>query len=558
MKIRISANGRFFIICILYFSLFSIPLIWQPLHGDETFLGFFAKKNFGERFTGFFLGSNYPQSDFFNHPHLHYFVTRLFVSLNRSDSFVRLAGIFTNLLSITIFYGICEKILKNKKYLYIGLMLLVTNPFFIQSSLLVDLDNTVVAFALLLFSYTWLTLQDSDSFNFKKQDTWKLVLTIFLLYWSKFVVALVNLPSFVVYVFLKNRKKMPNIILFLFLGFLLFYLSWSFYASYYNGDYFQLLKFSMKASSSEMNSFNILAMGLDVIKKMLTFILWVNPILFLIFLYLLFKNKFLLNEKIFLIVLVIIFTLIMNFLVATLPGGFPKYWSSILPLIILVTALLLEKCQPLDFNRKDLFAGIFLGVIYFLSGNIFITLWKIKYWTVGIGGINIKDLLPVFFLTALFLFILLGVRKKRVISFAVVLVLTISTATNVQNLLQKEASNYNYGETGMLKVVNLVKQLQIKPKNIITREDIAYYSFGIERLGEYKHTLTWLEPKIKNDENIKELFKKEKIKLIVWRDMDYFSYSHIINNPKLKQALKSYNYRRIGNFQIWIKFPITN
>lgn len=532
-------------ISLLYFLLNTVPLIRQPLHGDEVWFGLFSHIP-EHNFQISYLGEGHKISEWFIHPHFYYYILRSIVSLTSID-YVRLASVLVGVASIYVFYRILLITISKKTIVNLGMILLTMNPLFIQGSLVLDMDNTLVAFSILLLTYFWLINKNIDTV---KENPATFLLTIVIMFWSKFVAAIMLMPSVFLYYLIKDRSSLLRATVLLITGFFIFMATWFLYTKIIDGNFTGLLTYAFLSGSQELkHSPSIL---FDFIKKFLTFIIWFNPLLFILFTYLIFKNRLFVSEKLFLQVLIIYICLVVSSVVASLPGGFPRYWSSVGPLIILLITIALDRVRPFKFSTKDYFLGFTAAIIIVISGNIFETLWKLKYWSIGISKLNFYDLVP---LLTFFLIALMGTiyLKKQYINLTIILIIASAAAVNFQNLTQIEASNYNYGEKGFNDVVKFAKTINIQPENMIIREDLAFYTLTYGQLDSYKHSTAWLAANLERNSDVTKLFKDENIKLFIWRDMDYFSYGHIINEPKLKKALIDYSYRRIGNFQVWFK-----
>jgi len=524
----------------------------QPFHGDEIVFSESAK---GILKTGkpiFDYSAFEPNFQGLWHiPLYSYFVALFVFFFGQSIYSFRAVSAFFNVLVIILVYLISKEIFskeKNKEILsLIAMLVYALNPLTIQSSVVMDIDGGLLNFAVYLFLY----------FFIRKKSFFYLIPSLLFVFLSKEsgpVILFISLMTF--YVLTLNFKKIPKIFLLFFVSGILFLIIFLSYCSAFGLNFLMPLEHNFKGGSISFISLMVSAWSFK------TFFYFSVPffvlsffILSFIFYYMFFKNKEFKKQewkdnKILLLNLFAIVTIFLFFYLGASGWGFPKYYITALPAmsIFIVHRLSKEKIFKKEFFKKKfvLLVLVFILLSYFL---VFIPSPLMPEFdstaqnaeiakSAGLIGKSFCLYFIIPFFICLIIFYLLRFKHKILISL-IFLSFFMFVYLNSLHAVVPYSTYYNYGDIGVLDVVDYFRNNSVSAGQIATYPHLGSY-LG---MSDY-YEITWSY----NDENdFKEkIIDNTEIGYIVIYKRDIERIGENMKYFKLKEKIGSYYvFRRI-------------
>ena len=132
------------------------------------------------------------------HPPLYiYALSQSFMFLGVSEWSARLVSVLFSLGTLVVVYLLAKEVMDKNIAVFLSCFIFLLNPFVVQNSLLVDIDNTVLTFLMSLFIYAYVI------FNKKKQQTAFSLLLLGVSFganlWAKFGTPPVLIASLFIY-----------------------------------------------------------------------------------------------------------------------------------------------------------------------------------------------------------------------------------------------------------------------------------------------------------------------------------------------------------------------
>ena len=213
-------------IIILIYLLFVLPnAINKSYRGDEIIFIYCANSVLETGKPVYDGGQFVGERDCLWHPPLYiYLLSAFLLILGKSMLYLRLLSIIFNILVIVLVYLITKIMLgenKNKHYwALLASALYALNPLTIQSSIILDIDGSLLNFLLVLFFYCCLKF---------KQEIY-LIIPLFFLFWTKFQGIIILFGSFFLFfLFRKNWKDLFRMVKLFFITGILFLASFLVY-----------------------------------------------------------------------------------------------------------------------------------------------------------------------------------------------------------------------------------------------------------------------------------------------------------------------------------------
>lgn len=559
----------FFCFCILIYITFVIFSITEPLLGDSPYFLVSAKV-----FNNETLQSYFPQIIGMDHPTLYVHLLALidkFIDLNPVST--RSIGILSFIMTLVLIYVIAQNVFRESKNRYfIGLVavfLYSINPMVIQGSLLPDNDTTILVPLLLFFIYLFVKLKG-------KNRCFLLGIFFGLVLWAKLTTPFILIPTIFIFYSLSGefRKGLKESSLILFIGLVLFIISWGSYCFFTKKPFlFPLihLKNIFFGSSPIFLYSSINKFILGIARILLRIILYISPFYFLMFFmgfgYRL--KEFILERKThsadFLFILALIIFSVYLF-VGGLTHSFPKYHYPFLPLsVIIIAGFIADKVK---FKRKYLLLYVLIAIIIF-SYNIFLvgdflysSDYALKESLIMVGKItdkvtrNLIVQLLLYTLPFSLMFMILKIKKAGLVFYRTVFIWTVASCLSM-NILQAKADYhtvYCYGGRGTKEVVSFVRKMKTRSKSIVATQDIFYNIDEEEFLTSPDYRFS--NAIFSSPKKFMAVIKDKKPDFIIFSisSNTVEQYHKVFDNPEVIDFLKRYFLRKeIGSYTIWVR-----
>jgi len=493
------------LIVLLYFSLI-LPQIQKPFVMDEIDFPEAANAINTKGVPMYYSGEGDENHLGLWHPPLYIYVLALsFRLFGVSEASARLVSVLFSLGTLFLIYYITKEIFyerKDKEYInknclcakcrYISLLscfLYVINPFVIQNSLLIDIDNSILTFLLTLFIFAFVkTIKTKNSNNLLL-----LGLLFGLSLWSKFGTSPALIISiFAFYVLNKGIKSgvMHTVIIFV-IGIIFFLTTWGILSEVTGMPFAQPFMHNIKLLSEGASS-SIIHYIASTLWGAKTIFFWTTPFMgFLIIMALLkrLKKYLMLNEFTITDFLLVYGLLVFIEYTAIRPSayGFPKYYGPMMPAFSIVVASYVYECCIHNFTRNKtndlLIYGtvLIISILYFLFvlGDPFIIDTNLdKYQIVGkTTTIFVLYIIPLgIALVCLRIFTQEHKISKLFVLYLTILLISASLSLSYLQSQANYSTAYLYGQTGMQETIDYILTHTTSNDTIISPKDLAYYT----------------------------------------------------------------------------------
>ena len=559
----------FFCFCVLIYIVFVIFSMGEPLLGDSPYFLFSAKV-----FNNEALQSYFPQIVGVDHPTLYVHILALvdrLIGLNPVSA--RSIGILSFIATLALIYVVAQNVFKEGKNIFpvglIAVFLYAINPMAIQGSLLPDNDTTILTPLLLLFIYFFVKLKG-------KNRGFLLGIFFGFILWVKLTTLFILIPAIFTFYSLRGkfREGFKESGLVLFIGLVLFVISWGSYCYFTKRPYlFPLvhLRNIFLAGSPLFIYSSGNKVILNTARIALRIILYASPFYFLIF----FKSfwyrlrEFILRRERhsvdFLFILGL--TLFCAYLfVGGLTHSFPKYHYPFLSLsAILIAGFIADKVK---FQRKHLLlyglmaASIVSYNIFLVGDFLYFSDYALRESLIMTGKItdeaakNLVIQLVLYVFPFLLIFVILKVKKASLVFYRTVFIWTVASCLSM-NILQARADYhtvYCYGGRGTKEMVSLVRKMKTRSKSIVTTQDIFYNIDEKEFLTSPGYRFP---PAIfSSSKKFMEVIEDKKPDFVIFSisSNTVKQYQAVFNNLEVVNLLKKYFSREeIGSYTIWVR-----
>lgn len=412
-----------------------------------------------------------------------------------------------------------------------GVLLYAINPLLIQHSMVLNADNNISAFAIILYVYLFCRFERSDKITFLQS---RLILSLAVLFnfWAKEITPCFLMGAVVIYrLFNREFKKLLYDVVFnIMLGLALFWGTWYLYCRLSGTDVFAFIKFTVARKSPKILTMKFFANQLKmfwVIWKWPFY--WVSaPFFILLFISMARRklNYFLLKSLESVDFLCIASALMFLPFIFVKPSiDMMKYQYPCYPLFIAVMAHVIVKdfYAPVRFrDMKDnillklaavfLFLIIGLSIWYFTMGDYIFNLWKPvsqKFLFMYYVPIIIMPL------AMILIFNEFSIYRNMILSLFM-MVFPISIALNLNQTASYTTAEcwLNYGEAGLKDTVLYLREHVDPKRTVVVRKDIEYYLNYRYKMGlrywETSSTLKMIDMK-----NFMDFLNKENIQYFV-------------------------------------------
>lgn len=478
------------------------------------------------------------------HPPLYIYALALsFKLLGVTELSARLVSILFSLGTLAIVYLLAREVSDKDGVVLLSCFLFLLNPFTVQNSLLLDIDNTALTFLMSLFIYAYVR------FNKREQYIYGLPVLGILFgatLWAKFGTPPVLIASMFIYHLAKKEYSTALYRSFIIgtSGVVLFLITWLTYSVSLGLPY--------KTPFEHNAAYLPASIGIEFLTAHLwglkNIIFWITPFFAIISVIILLDMS---GKKQFNIVDYLFINGALIFIEYVVIGSaqaldFPKYFAPMVPPLSVVLAGFIDKNGfEIKKNLKPVALSALLVSIYyiavlkdpFVSDRIIFnsnSFYEIVRETALISFLYALPLsIPLLLLKKYYTF------KNGLTLAALICLVSFSIHIGVVQSTAGYATNYLYGQEGYEEAVRYL-QTFIKPDNVvITKTAIAYYT-GVERWYALPQ----------NSGDFINLTQRERIPYIVLPKEGYYTsrrYAGVMQSVEEKYVLKA----QVGDFKIY-------
>lgn len=563
--INISSRIHKLVIPLVIFTIFSIYLAFalpsfnRPFVADDTTFAQEAERP--------------PNLDALWHPPLYCDILRALTNgfkLTREN--LRLFGIFCFAVNLVFIYFLSQEISKNWKSGLLACLLFATHPMAIQGSLILDIDNTILAVLSTVFVFYFVRTYTEE---LSIHDLFMGGL-FFVFLWAKFAVPLIFISSvFLFYVLKKDfGAGIRKTLLIGGLGTSVFIVVWLLYAKAYSLPYLGVFERSLDVLGEGLSGSSLPVLR-ELPLRIVRVALWLCPYLVLIWFLMVslrirnyFQNKSLEMSDFCLLYISLIF--IVHIFIGGTSFGFAKYHYPVLPILSVLISDFFFKLDVRPNRKTFIFCGIiglfFLPFVIFGVGDLIYsinyTLRQIVIFTPEelpsfLGNFTMRLGLYFLLLIVGFLVIPIIYKKRNWLKAVVTLTLILAFLGNLSlDVMQKRAdyfTTYCYGRdiAETERVEDFFKELKARdPDGIIIGPEDILHNAGI-KLSEYNYSVLWDDRK----KFIEAITDKRVICVAYgfgWNAV--FTYKNIFFNETVQRLLQD-NYRPLefGTYSVWLR-----
>jgi hypothetical protein len=518
---------------MLIFLLVVLPQVTKPLLVDE--IGF-IKAAEGIRENGIPAFNQDGRTVYFlPHPPLFVYLLGTALKLGLGLENVRLLPLVFVLMTMALVYVMARVVSRRPEIAFLSMGLYAINPLVVQSSLLIDIDNSVLTFLSTFLVYFFLRFQG----NMDLKRTVILGVFLGITLWAKFTTPMLFILSIFLFHGIRGRYKMSFLSTgaMALIGSFLFLVTWWIYAQEYALPFFQPFEHNLRYLSNRLGLASYLLVGV-LYAGLKIHVFWMTPAFFLLLAmsvrwrvrdYL--KTRVLRKLDFLLIYSFLVFSFYM--IVGQSPWKFPKYITPAMPLFAIITS---EYIIRSEFKfKKNYIPALAISIAYHL---LFLRDPLIPPHTAYEAAI--LSLLYIIPLILVFFFLLIFEKSKsksHLLLTAVLVFIPTSLYLDAVHLTVDYSTIYNYGEGGFREAINYLRAHTTKYDVIVAPLDVGYYS-----------RLRFYEPKAEmNIPDCQTFFESSVIKYVVLRG-DWGQKYHYNLFKCLKENYSEVNF---GNFYIY-------
>jgi hypothetical protein len=538
-------------------SYWILPFLSKPFVIDEAAFPY-AAQGVSENWTPYFYnGETRPNDLGIWHPPLYVYLLGMWVKiLGFSPELVRLFGILC-LIATSILIKMTINLLRPNTKIpgLVGMGLYSTHYFVLQSSMIPDIDGTllplVISFCTFAITRYYLS---SDTDN--KNNYLLIIFALGLCFSTKLTTSLI-LVSFIFIIEMQKSSKLIGSILktsFLTICGFLFFISWWYpLAKAKNLNWFEPIDFTVKSFRGKSSNASLLTMLESSIMFPRSALAWIGPITFvsvLILITVIFFNRKL-NHRSYLFALLYLSIVIWGTYnaITGAPFTFPKYWNvPIVTLSILLGTLWSTNVRKSKSYRsyKILTPCILLVILCFalysqtqsnLAEKTNFDVLTNAFWLVPFA-------VAVFILAIKKNFLKIKLQEHLII-FATLSILMSSFISNTALSQQDFSTRYYFGEKGEGASIARLNEISTPGTRIMAAKDVGLQS----GLPFYEDAI------LLNQFPAKEIVKylmDEKIEFIIVRKLyDYSALVYPDHFMEINKQFKVIDGGIIGDFEIW-------
>lgn len=373
------------------------------------------------------------------------------------------------------------KMYRNNPVLLASLFIL--NPFVIQNSLLLDIDNSILTFLIVLFIYSYLKI-DSDRYS----HLLIMGLLFGIMLWSKFATSLVPIASILLFHSINGniKKGIKNSAVVFAIGATFFALTWWAYTAFLNLSFWAPILRNLGHLSVSKGFILTVYTRLWSLRNL---VFWATPFFIILgFLALRYRVKtYLITRKLeqidFMALNALLILLLYGLVVdSRISQDFPKYFAPMMPIFAILITDYVGTFSKNEIKHFVSIGTVFLLYYFFVAGDpllseqVLFTSGSTNDILIPVLKTFVLYILPFFIGTMLIRgFSSAGWERSMAIS-SVIALLTFSIHIGYVQSHAEYSTIFGYGEMGSKNVISYLNT-NAKPTDIIlSREDIAYYS----------------------------------------------------------------------------------
>lgn len=459
----------------------------------------------------------------------------------------RIVSVLFTLSTLVIVYSLAKEISNDNRYvIFLSCFLFLFNPLVIQNSLFIDIDNSVLAFLMILFIYAYIKIDRT-----KPKNLFVLGILFGVTLWAKLPTPPFLILGILMFNFYKQefKKGIVESIMIALPGTLLFLGSWLLYCHIFDLSYLQpFTHLANKLSSMPYSMPYILMTRLGTLK---TIMFWTTPYYILLVL----TSSINLirttsrNRMNIIYLSIIGYLIFMGYIIIDgITVDFPKYFAPVMPIFSIVVADFIGKfCNV---KKRSVLYFTFLILILFIY-YIFILkdpllVKRLSYNNILLSVIVLASLKTFMFyllpIAISFIFIIaLKINYKQ--AFVLAMIIPLVTCSLYIGVVQSKAdysTTYRYGETGFKETINFANAKINKEDTIITRKDVAYY-LNSEKCYDLP----------KSPATLKSLIDRKNISYIILRKHSYYvpwKYTEVLSILDSECKLEA----QFGDYKIYV------
>jgi len=538
-------------------SYWILPFLAKPFVIDEAAFPY-AAKGVSENWTPYFYnGETRPNDLGIWHPPLYVYLLGVWIQiLGFSPELVRLFGVFC-LIATSLLIKMTIDLLrpKNKIPGLVGMSLYSTHYFVLQSSMIPDIDGTLLPLVIsfCIFSITKYYL--SSDVN-SKSDYLLIIFALGLCFSTKLTTTLILVSFIFIIEMQKSSKLLGSILKTSFLticGFLFFIAWWYPLAKAKNLNWFEPIDFTVKSFRGKSSNASLFTMFESSIMFPRSALAWIGPLTFLsvsILIIVIFFNRKLSN-RFFLFALLYLSIVIWGTYnaITGAPFTFPKYWN--VPIVTL--SILLGTLWSTNVRKSKSYRTYKI----FLPFILLVILWYALY---NQAQSNLAEKTNFEVLSNAFWFVpvgvatfIYGIRKnflkiklqEHLIIFATLSILMSSSISNTALAQQDFSTRYYFGEKGEGASIAKLAEIATPGTKIMAPKDVGLQS----GLPFYEDAILLNQFPA---QDITKYLIDEKIKVIVVRKLyDYSALVYPDHFMEINKQFKVIDGGIIGDFEIW-------
>ncbi len=470
-----------FILMVSSYIVILIPQIKKLFVSDEVA---FVRAAIGVATEGLpiYTGANNEVQYALWHPPLYvYLLGASFKMLGVHEWSARMLSVIFTLATLFIVYRFSKDISNSSTVTFCSCLLFLLNPLIVQGSMLIDIDNGILMFLLMLIIYVYYKIDRT-----KKINLFFLGILFGIALWAKFPTPpLIIIGILVFNLSNKNLKKgITESLIIGSTGVALFLGTWFVYARFFNLPFLMPFAHSSNYLNPGGTALNFLLTHLWGLKNI---IFWANPFFILLVLLVTAKRakryvttgQLDIHDLLLIIGLLIFFQYF--FVGSYQTQDFPRYFIPMMPLFSIVIADFIYGFGR-ELEGKLLPVGLIfiilsIYILFVLGDPILID--RIIFETGSIYAIVTKTaqtfllyLLP--FAISYFFFKITRTKNAAVIAVFISLI-ALNVGLDISHLLADYSTGYFHGERGMDKAIEYSRSYVRPDDAIIARDDVAYY-----------------------------------------------------------------------------------
>lgn len=437
---------------------------------------------------------------------------------------------------------------------------LAVNPAFVQGSLLVHIDNTILVPLILLWLLCVMRYVRDGTVVSLASGSFVLMFALL----AKFSTPILILPAVMLFILIVKPSAVLRFAIASATALLAFLIVWALASHMLNVSFWQPFA---GAGDRVVLNFQLITSHISAVAtNVITTTVWFTPYLLLISLISTFRAIGLLIKHRAPVGLLAVATVsvFVYLFISIVSFGFPKYFMSALPLLFCVVALhVFDENQPESSARVQWGLGVLaivMTLFFAVSAADPVYLLRFSLREMSVLGIPLSNLMPTaivqtgllilpLFAYALYRLSIMHRRSAAVITmaqFLAVLAVSYGFALSIKQAAAPYQTNYSYGEQGTEDMCSYLAQRLAPTDRVIATTDILY---RINRRNEHVGTEVW-----RNPVKLSNLLQRRDTRFLVVSipSMSIDTLKMLKEDPKISANLSAnYSSTCIGTYTIY-------